>query len=43
MIIKSMSRNTRTFDQLFNYMKDGAEHTDGAHFYTRNLYTRQGE
>lgn len=43
MIIKSMSRNTRTFDQLFNYMKDGAEHTTGAHFYTRNLYTRQGE
>jgi hypothetical protein len=38
-----MSRNTRTFDQLFNYMKDGAEHTTGAHFYTRNLYTRQGE
>ena len=38
-----MSRNTRTFDQLFNYMKNGAEHTDGAHFYTRNFYTRQGE
>ena len=37
-----MSRNTRTFEQLFNYMRNGADHHSGVHFYTRNLYTRDG-
>ncbi|QUI62495.1 hypothetical protein GSF04_08190 [Pseudoalteromonas sp. A22] len=43
MIIKSKSRKVANFDQLYDYMKKGAEKHDGVHVFSRNVYTHQRE
>lgn len=43
MIIKSKSRKIGNFDQLYDYMKKGAEKHTGPHVYSRNVYARERE
>ncbi|WP_125717127.1 hypothetical protein [Pseudoalteromonas rubra] len=43
MIIKSKSRKVANFDQLYDYMKKGAEKHDGVHVFSKNVYTHQRE
>jgi len=39
MIIKSMSRKSKSFSQLFNYMKSGSSRNSEHDFFTQNLYS----
>jgi len=41
MIIKSKSRKVANFDQLYDYMKKGAEKHEGVHVFSRNIYAQQ--
>lgn len=43
MIIKSKSRKVANFDQLYDYMKKGAEKHDGVHVFSSSVYTHQRE
>lgn len=40
MIIKSKSRKIGNFDQLYDYMKKGAEQHHGFHVFSKNVYAR---
>jgi hypothetical protein len=40
MIIKSKSRKIGNFDQLYDYMKKGAEKHDNVHVFSRNVYSQ---
>jgi len=40
MIIKSKSRKVGNFDQLYDYMKKGAEKHDNVHVFSRNVYSQ---
>jgi len=40
MIIKSKSRKIGNFDQLFDYMKKGADQHHGHHVFSKNVYAR---
>lgn len=40
MIIKSKSRKIANFDQLFDYMKKGADQHHGHHVFSKNIYAR---
>lgn len=40
MIIKSKSRKIGNFEQLYDYMKKGAEKHNGPHVYSKNVYSR---
>ncbi|MBU2969831.1 hypothetical protein KO527_10780 [Pseudoalteromonas sp. C2R02] len=39
MIVKSKSRKVGNFDQLYDYMKKGAEKHDGVHVFSQNIYS----
>jgi len=39
MIIKSMSRKSKSFSQLFQYMKNGSSNNSQYDFYTQNVYS----
>ncbi len=39
MIIKSMSRKSRSFSQLFHYMKNGSSKNSAYDFFSKNLYS----
>lgn len=41
MIIKSMSRKSRSFSQLYHYMKKGSSRNSEYDFFTQNIYARQ--
>lgn len=43
MIIKSKSRKIGNFDQLFDYMKKGADQHHGHHVFSKNVYARDRE
>lgn len=42
MIIKSMSRKSKSFSQLFYYMKNGSSRSSEYDFFTQNLYASDG-
>lgn len=41
MIIKSMSRKSRSFSQLYHYMKKGSSRNSEYDFFTQNIYARK--
>ena len=41
MIIKSMSRKSRSFSQLYHYMKNGSSRNSEYDFFTQNIYARK--
>lgn len=41
MIIKSMSRKSRSFSQLFRYMKEGSSQNSKYDFFSKNLYSNK--
>jgi len=43
MIIKSMPRKTRTFSQLYRYMRNGSSQSSPYDFFSQNLYSNDGK